>query len=109
MTTFFITLAFAFLPLLTLAQDAETPAPAKPEALPGLEAFVDGAVEAVMAEHKALPGVTMSVVKDGEVILLKGYGMADVESKTPVDPEKSLFRIGSISKTFTGLAVMQLG
>ena len=33
---------------------------------------------------------------------------ADVESKTQVDPERSLFRIGSISKTFTGLAVMQL-
>ncbi len=78
------------------------------DALPGLEAFVDGVVKGAMAEHRALPGVTVSVVKDGEVVLLKGYGLADVESQTPVDPATSMFRIGSISKTFTGLAVMQL-
>jgi CubicO group peptidase (beta-lactamase class C family) len=96
------------LPMLAGAQDE--PAAAQPEAkpLPGLEAFVDGAVEAIMTEHAALPGITVSVVKDGEIILLKGYGLADVESQTPVDPSRSLFRIGSITKTFTGLAVMQL-
>jgi CubicO group peptidase (beta-lactamase class C family) len=92
------------------AQDAEPAAETGPDSgpMPGLEAFVDGAVDAVMAEHEALPGITISVVKDGEIILLKGYGMADVESATPVDPDKSMFRIGSITKTFTGLAVMQL-
>lgn len=84
----------------------EAAPPAEP--LPGLEAFVDGVVEGAMAAHKALPGVTVSVVKDGQIVLLKGYGFADVASKTPVDPATSMFRIGSISKTFTGLAVMQL-
>jgi CubicO group peptidase (beta-lactamase class C family) len=85
---------------------AEAAAPVDP--LPGLEAFVDGIVEDSMNVHKGLPGVTVSVVKDGEIVLLKGYGFADVEKKIPVDPKTSMFRIGSISKTFTGLAVMQL-
>ncbi|MSQ98112.1 MAG: class A beta-lactamase-related serine hydrolase [Xanthomonadales bacterium] len=95
-------------------QPAETPNAVAPEvappadALPGLEAFVDGIVEGAMAEHTALPGIMVSVVKDGQVVLLKGYGFADVDKKIPVDPATSMFRIGSITKTFTGLAVMQL-
>ncbi len=48
------------------------------------------------------------VVKDGQVLLEKGFGYADVEKKKPVDPEATLFRPGSISKLFTWTAVMQL-
>lgn len=91
--------------------DAITDAAIEPpteEALPGLEAYADGLVDEAMAAHRALPGITLSVVKDGQIILLKGYGFADVEKKIPVNPDSSMFRIGSISKTFTGLAVMQL-
>jgi CubicO group peptidase (beta-lactamase class C family) len=87
------------------------PAPeevAPADTLPGLEAFVDGIIEGAMTQHMALPGITVSVVKEGEVVLLKGYGLANVEQQVPVDPATSLFRIGSITKTFTGLAVMQL-
>ena len=47
------------------------------------------------------------VVKDGQVLLQKGYGYADVEKKQPVDPQKTLFRPGSVSKLFTWTAVMQ--
>src|SRR5207249_3663291 len=49
----------------------------------------------------------ISVVKDGKVLFAKGYGYADVEKKTPVSPETTLFRPGSISKTFTWTALMQ--
>lgn len=87
------------------------PAPeemAPADTLPDLEAFVDGIIEGAMTQHPALPGITVSVVKQGEVVLLKGYGLANVEQQVPVDPATSLFRIGSITKTFTGLAVMQL-
>ena len=48
------------------------------------------------------------MVKDGQVLLQKGYGYADVEKKMPVDPEQTLFRPGSVSKLFTWTAVMQL-
>src|SRR3546814_18704731 len=53
-------------------------------------------------------GAVVVVVKDGQVLLQKGYGYADLEKHTPVDPDDTLFRPGSISKLFTWTAVMQL-
>jgi len=47
------------------------------------------------------------VERDGKIFFAKGYGYADVEKRTPVSPEKTLFRPGSISKLFTWTAVMQ--
>ncbi|RRS08505.1 class A beta-lactamase-related serine hydrolase [Pseudoalteromonas sp. J010] len=73
----------------------------------GLRTYVDDWVDKAMVQHN-LPGVAVSIVKDGEVILLKGYGFANVASQTKVDPNTTLFRIGSITKTMTALAVMQL-
>ncbi len=72
-----------------------------------LEAFVDGVVAAAMAEHRIV-GVTVSAVQGGEVVLSKGYGFADLEAGRRVDPDKTLFRIGSISKTFTWIEIMKL-
>ena len=72
-----------------------------------LEAFVDG-IMAAHLKYKPLAGATLAVVKDGEVLLLKGYGYADLATHTPVDAERSLFRPGSTSKLFTWTAVMQL-
>jgi len=72
-----------------------------------VEAFMDGLMAAWMRD-KHIAGVTVSVVRDGQVLLAKGYGFADVASRTPVDPERTLFRIGSVSKLFTWTGVMQL-
>jgi CubicO group peptidase (beta-lactamase class C family)/cytochrome b561 len=47
-------------------------------------------------------------MKDGNVLLQKGYGYADVKSKKPVDPASTIFRLASISKLFTWVSVMQL-
>jgi CubicO group peptidase (beta-lactamase class C family) len=55
-----------------------------------------------------IAAATVSVVKDGELFFAKGYGYADREARRPVDPERTLFRPGSISKLFTWTAVMQL-
>jgi CubicO group peptidase (beta-lactamase class C family) len=74
--------------------------------LPGLEAFVDGLVASHMGEHVA--GAQVAVVKDGRTLLVKGYGIASVAPERMVDPERSLFRLASISKIFTWLALMQL-
>jgi CubicO group peptidase (beta-lactamase class C family) len=71
-----------------------------------LEAFVDGVVQDAMGrEHIA--GVTVSVVQNGQVVLKKGYGFAGLDPQRPVDPDRSLFRVGSISKTFTWIAMMK--
>jgi len=48
------------------------------------------------------------VMKDGNVLLAKGYGSADLKSKRPVDPNSTIFRLASISKLFTWVSVMQL-
>lgn len=72
-----------------------------------LESFFDG----MMNDHlksKRIAGAVVAVVKDGNIVLKKGYGYSDYENKRPVSPDSSLFRIGSISKTFTWIAVMQL-
>jgi CubicO group peptidase (beta-lactamase class C family) len=71
-----------------------------------LEAFVDGWMADAMArEHVA--GASVAVVQNGQVILKKGYGFADLSPRRPVDPDRSLFRIGSISKTFTWILLMK--
>ncbi|MFC2160547.1 serine hydrolase domain-containing protein [Acidobacteriota bacterium] len=72
-----------------------------------LESFLDGLFAAQMkARHIA--GATIVVVKDGDIFFTKGYGYADVVNKKAVNPDETLFRIGSVSKLFTWTAVMQL-
>jgi CubicO group peptidase (beta-lactamase class C family) len=81
-------------------------AAAAPMPAPQLEAFIDGYVrQAMVSDH--VPGVTISVVQNGQVVLKKGYGLAGINPARPVDPDRTLFRIGSISKTFTWISVMK--
>lgn len=72
-----------------------------------LEYFLDGIMTAHLQSYH-IAGATLSVVKDGKILLAKGYGFADVKNKKPVIAEKTLFRPGSVSKLFTWTAVMQL-
>ena len=72
-----------------------------------LEGFVDGVVGAHRREHDA-PAVSVSIVRDGRIVFAKAYGEADVESRKPANGADTLFRIGSVSKTFTWTAVMML-
>ncbi|HEY5731189.1 MAG TPA: serine hydrolase domain-containing protein, partial [Anaerolineales bacterium] len=72
-----------------------------------LEAFLDDLMSAEMAENQ-IPGAMVAVVEDGRVLLAKGYGYGDMADQIPVDPERTLFRVGSVSKLFTWTAVMQL-
>ncbi|HLO34253.1 MAG TPA: serine hydrolase domain-containing protein, partial [Anaerolineales bacterium] len=72
-----------------------------------MEAFMDGLLKKQMEEYH-IAGAAISVVKDGKLFFAKGYGYADLENKIPVDPEQTIFRIGSVGKTITWTAVMQL-
>jgi len=102
-----------------LAQEPPDPAPSTPVdmvALPNfeptreeatLEAFVDGVVAAHMRDHKT-PAVAVSIVQNGKEIFAKAYGEADYAAHRPANGDSTLFRIGSISKTFTWTAVMML-
>ncbi len=72
-----------------------------------LETFLD-VFFAEKMEELHIPGAAFVMVKDGEVFFTKGYGYADLENQIPVDPEKTIFRVGSVSKLFTATAAMQL-
>jgi len=69
--------------------------------------FLDKKMNEYLEEGKFC-GATLSIVKDGQIIFSSGYGYADLSGNKLVDPEKTLFRIGSISKIFTATAIMQL-
>ncbi|MFT7771783.1 serine hydrolase [Roseateles sp.] len=71
------------------------------------EAFIDGLMPSALRAAR-VPGAVVVVVKDGQPLLQKGYGLADWDRNIPVDPHKTLFRPGSVSKLFTWTAVMQL-
>src|SRR6266481_4499869 len=70
-------------------------------------AWFDGFMP-MQLEREDIAGDVVLVVKDGKVLLAKGYGYKDVAKKVPVTPDSTLFRPGSISKLFTWTAVMQL-
>jgi CubicO group peptidase (beta-lactamase class C family) len=72
-----------------------------------VEAWLDGFMPFTLRTAD-IPGAVVVVVKNGATLLQKGYGFADVEKRTPVDPEQTVFRPGSVSKLFTWTAVMQL-
>ncbi len=70
------------------------------------EAWLDGYLPYAL-ERGNIAGAVVVIVKDGQVLLQKGYGYADVGARKPVDPETTMFRPGSVSKLFTWTAVMQ--
>jgi CubicO group peptidase (beta-lactamase class C family) len=54
-----------------------------------------------------IPGLAIAIVKDGKTVVMKGFGVKDIQSKEAVD-ENTLFLIASNSKLFTGTAIAQL-
>jgi CubicO group peptidase (beta-lactamase class C family) len=65
------------------------------------------AVAAAFVKENRLPGAAVGIVHDGELAWAGGVGFADRASRRPSDP-KTLYRIASITKTFTATAIMQL-
>lgn len=117
-------LLLVFVCALALAQAPKTPA-TSPAAAPAaslvsaasapkphdltaedLGAFLDGLMPDQIG-HADIAGAVVAVVKDGKLLFAKGYGYSDVEKKTAISPETTLFRPGSISKLFTWTSVMQ--
>ncbi|MES2402972.1 MAG: serine hydrolase domain-containing protein [Pseudomonadota bacterium] len=96
----------------TAAPPAETSGSTTNGTTPALDAadlrsFFDGLVP-YMLKRNDIAGAVLVVVKDSKPIFAQGYGYADVAKRTPVIPDQTLFRIGSVSKLFTWTAVMQL-
>lgn len=67
-------------------------------------------LDALFAAHAADAGTTgaaVGIVLEGEVVYVRGFGVRELEAKQPVDGD-TIFRIGSVSKTITALAVLKL-
>jgi CubicO group peptidase (beta-lactamase class C family) len=74
-------------------------------AAPGTE--LDGFIEAEMQAQK-IPGLAACIVKSGKIVWSKGYGWSNIKRRVAMDPESTIQNIGSISKTVTATATMQL-
>jgi CubicO group peptidase (beta-lactamase class C family) len=72
-----------------------------------LETWLDGMVPYALKAGD-MAGAVVVVVKDGSVLLQKGFGFADVSKQIQMDPAQTMIRIGSTSKLFAWTAVMQL-
>jgi len=99
-------------PIFPSAPASSAPATAEPPGIhdltkADLEAFLDALLPAQL-QSRDIAGAVVAVVKDGQVVLAKGYGYADFATKKPVSADQTLFRPGSISKVFTATAVLQL-
>jgi CubicO group peptidase (beta-lactamase class C family) len=92
---------------MTLAFGVATATAQQPLTAEDADAWLDGYMP--YALHSGdIAGAVVAIVKDGKILTERGYGFSDVEKRTPVDPKKTLFRPGSVSKLFTWTAVMQL-
>lgn len=95
-------------PLAQLAvaqQAAQAPAAATAgqsyaEPLAAIEKVIDA-----RRQELGIPGLALAIVKDDQIIYIKGLGFKDFERKIPVTPD-TLFAIGSASKAFTGMAIV---
>jgi CubicO group peptidase (beta-lactamase class C family) len=77
------------------------------EALPPLtERELEARVKSILNRHPVV-GLAVGVVRDGRLAFFHAHGLADIASQTPIT-EDTVFRIASITKTFTAIAVMQL-
>ncbi len=70
--------------------------------LEGLDKFIEDRLK-----ERKIPGLGIGIIKGSTVLYNRGYGYADIENKKPVTPN-TVFRIGSISKLFTAIGLMQL-
>ena len=97
-----VCLAGVLLPALALGQAA--PAAAQPAAaqVEALDALVQRSMQT-----RQFPGVSVAVVKDGAVVVAKGYGFSDVEKSTRAT-EQTIYQLASVTKPFTAMATLML-
>ncbi|MCY1018833.1 serine hydrolase domain-containing protein [Pyxidicoccus sp. MSG2] len=81
---------------LTASRSSAAPAPLRER----IDAFVQAELK-----RQDVPGVGIGIVKNGKVLVAKGYGFANLEHQVPAGPQ-TLFQAGSLGKQFTAMAVM---
>ncbi len=100
-----------FVILSTTTSSAQTPpnlqsnVPITGKAAPGFEQFEKAVVDVIQRDH--IPGAAIAFIKDGRLVYARGFGWADEENKKPIEPT-SVFRLASISKSFTAIGILKL-
>lgn len=61
-----------------------------------------------MIRKKQLPGLAITVIKDGAQVWSKGFGYADIKAKVPIHPARTIFRIGSVSKPIAAIGLLRM-
>jgi CubicO group peptidase (beta-lactamase class C family) len=100
-TPFSLVLAILLVVLFSIhaaAQDATVP--------PAKRAQIEKAVSAFMTAN-SVPGVSVAIVQNGQPVWSSGFGMSDLEDSAPAT-SATLYRLGSISKSITAVAILQL-
>jgi uncharacterized protein (TIGR03437 family) len=69
-------------------------------------AGLDTVMQGLLTKY-SIPGAALAISRNGALVYARGFGYANTTSATPVQPD-SLFRVGSVSKTFTAVAIMEL-
>ncbi|CAM4241969.1 serine hydrolase domain-containing protein [Flavobacterium terrigena] len=60
------------------------------------------------AAEKKMPGISITISKNDTIIFSKGFGYANIENKSKINPSQTKFRIASITKTLTSVVIMKL-
>lgn len=105
-TVFAAIMGVLCLSTLVVAQEEAREAAAKTHAV-ALAAWADQTL-GQLYNGGHISGAVVSIVKDGELLLAKGYGQSDIVAGTEADPAKTRARIGSTTKTFTATIIAQL-
>ena len=87
---------------MTVASAASAQMPSRATIVSQIDSLATAALR-----NGPVAGLSIAVVKGRDTIVMKGYGLADVENDIPATPQ-TVYRIGSITKQFTSAAVMQL-
>ena len=61
-----------------------------------------------LIQEEIIPGASVTITKQGKIIWQGGYGYANLSKKTPIDPQKTIFRVASMSKAITGVLLARL-
>lgn len=67
---------------------------------------LDSTYTSIIKKYKAV-GLSMAIVDSGQIVYSMGYGFSDKENQTPAT-DSTIYRIGSCSKSFTSLSILQL-
>jgi len=94
-----VTILFSWLAIISFAAEKQTTDFAIKDSI------IDQLIQKQLEEFN-IPGAIVTVIKEGKVIHINGYGVTNIKEGTPINPQKSKFRVASITKTFTALAIL---